>query len=55
MFGAIFQNPFTSTVGAAGFIVGMLHLFGVDIPGLDASAVNTILIFVMGLVAKDGK
>lgn len=49
----IFSNPFTSTVGAAGAIVGLLHVFGVNIPGLDAATVNSILVFVLGLVAKD--
>lgn len=49
----IFSNPFTTTVGAAGAVIGVLHALGVNLP-FDAATVNSLLVFVLGLVAKDG-
>lgn len=54
MFGVIFNNPWTSTVGAAGAILGMAHALGVNLP-IDQGALNSILIFFLGMISKDGK
>jgi hypothetical protein len=49
---ALWNNPFTTTVGAAGAIVGILHALGVNLP-VDASTVNTVLVVLLGLLSKD--
>ena len=52
MLSDIWQNPFTSTVGAAGAIVGIAHAVGITLP-IDATTVNTALVVLLGLFAKD--
>lgn len=53
MLGTIWNNPFTTTIGAAGAIVGVAHALGVNLP-IDANTVNTALIVLLGMFAKDG-
>ena len=53
LIGLIWNNPFTSTVGAAAAVAAVLTALGVHIPGVDNGLLGTTLIGLLGLFSKD--
>lgn len=48
----LFNNPFTTAMGAATFAVGLLHLFGVQIP-VDPTFLASVFTALGLFAAKD--
>lgn len=51
---SIFNNPFTSSAGAATAILGVLHALGINTFGMDSGTLATILASIGLFAAKDG-
>lgn len=52
--GNLWKNPFTTTMGAATAISGILHVLGVNLPFIDPATLGSIFAALGLFGAKDG-
>ncbi len=52
--GSLWNNPFTSSMGAATAVCGVLHALGVNLPFIDPATLGTVFASLGLFAAKDG-